>query len=71
MPERWQSAYSRKFYKLDLDTRLERDHNAASSRLILADGLAWDPVGLQKVALPLTDTEPARLKPNQHDWTTN
>lgn len=69
--DRWQSSYVRPFFRPSLDHMLERDPRAACERLILADGLAWDPVDLKQVVLPVRKSSETAISPNDHDWTSN
>jgi hypothetical protein len=52
---RMEEAFSFKFHRPQLDVSLERDSDSSDSRLILANGLARDPVELRKVAMPEDD----------------
>lgn len=66
----WQTAFERPFVTPELDETLEIEPDTSPGRLIIADGLAWDPDDLRKVLLPSSgDT---RLGINTgHDWTSN
>lgn len=68
MLSRWQNAFNLRFDRPQLDKALDYDGKCPSSRLLLADGLAYDPINLRKVLLPLASTE-RPFNPSGHDWT--
>lgn len=72
MLERFQASFSRPFHKPLLDPRLQCESDSHPGRLILADGLARDPIDLRKVLMPAPPRKgPPPLNPNYHDWTSN
>lgn len=67
-----EGTFARPFHRPQLDPRLRCDDGTHPSRLILADGLARDPIDLRKVAMPNPPKDgPPALNPNYHDWTSN
>lgn len=71
MLEKWQSSFHRPFMRPILDSSLRCEPGFAPERLVLADGLARDPIDLKKVNPPSEAGTEHVLRPNQHDWTAN
>lgn len=50
--ERMQEAFHRAFHRPEIDPNLDFDRSVEPGRLVLADGLARDPIDLREVAMP-------------------
>lgn len=71
MLEKWQLSFERDFVRPRLDPNLKCEMGFTSERLVLADGLARDPVDLKRVSLPRRPVAELTFNPNHHDWTSN
>ncbi|KHL24155.1 hypothetical protein PK98_15400 [Croceibacterium mercuriale] len=67
--ERLQRAFERQFHRPELDRNLQCEERVIPGRLILADGLARDPVELSEVvrAVPVVRSD-ERMQPGYHDF---